>query len=145
MTVLHDADEVLLAFARAVRAAGVPVTHDRATTFLEAAALVGAGGLAQVRLAGRATLCAGPEDIVRFEQVYAEWFAGRDDLPRRVDREEQNELVSPLPEDDGAAGVEGEADALHVAASEVEVLRSRDVAAMGPRDKRPGPSPSARA
>lgn len=128
-------DEILLGLTHAVRAAGVPVTHDRATTFLEAAALVGAGGLAQVRLVGRATLCAGPEDIVRFEQVYAEWFAGRDDLPRRVDREEQNELVSPLPEDDGADGVEGEADALHVAASEVEVLRHRDVAALSPEGK----------
>ena len=108
MTALQYAgkvDEILLGLTHAVRAAGVPVTHDRATTFLEAAALVGAGGLAQVRLVGRATLCAGPEDIVRFEQVYAEWFAGRDDLPRRVDREEQNELVSPLPEDDGADGV----------------------------------------
>ena len=130
-----EVDEILLALAHAARAAGVGVTHDRAATFLEAASVVGAGDLEHVRRAGRATLCAGPEDLLRFEQVYAEWFAGRDDLPRRVDREEQSELVSPLPEDDGADDGEGEADALHVAASEVEVLRSRDVAAMGPRDK----------
>ena len=130
-----EVDEILLALAHAARAAGLGVTHDRAATFLEAASVVGAGDLEHVRRAGRATLCAGPEDLRRFEQVYAEWFAGRHDLPRRVDREEQSELVSPLPEDDGADDGEGEADALHVAASEVEVLRSRDVAAMGPRDK----------
>ncbi len=130
-----EVDEILLALAHAARAAGVGVTHDRAATFLHAASVVGAGDLEHVRRAGRATLCAGPEDLLRFEQVYAEWFAGRHDLPRRVDREEQNQLVSPLPEDDGADDGEGEADALHVAASEVEVLRSRDVAAMGPRDK----------
>ena len=58
MTVLHDADEVLLAFARAVRAAGVPVTHDRSASFLEATALVGLGDVAAVRTAGHATLCA---------------------------------------------------------------------------------------
>ncbi|MGO4131138.1 VWA domain-containing protein [Janibacter sp. RAF52] len=130
-----EVDEILLALAHAARAAGVGVTHDRAATFLEAASVVGVGDLEHVRRAGRATLCAGPEDLLRFEQVYAEWFAGRDDLPWRVDREEQSALVSPLPEDDGADDGEGEADALHVAASEVEVLRSRDVAAMGPRDK----------
>lgn len=130
-----DVDEILLALAHAARAAGVGVTHDRAATFLEAASVVGAGDLELVRRAGRATLCAGPEDLLRFEQVYAEWFAGRDDLPRRVEREQQRELVSSLSEDDGADGGEGEADALHVAASEVEVLRSRDVASLGPQDK----------
>ena len=33
----HDADELLLGFARALRAAGVAVTPDRAQSFLEAA------------------------------------------------------------------------------------------------------------
>ena len=36
-----DQDVVLLGFARALRAAGVPVTHDRAQTFLTAASVVG--------------------------------------------------------------------------------------------------------
>ena len=75
-----EVDEILLALAHAARAAGLGVTHDRAATFLEAASVVGAGDLEHVRRAGRATLCAGPEDLLRFEQVYAEWFAGRDDL-----------------------------------------------------------------
>ena len=61
-------------------------TSARLADYLPWAALVGAGGLAQVRLVGRATLCAGPEDIVRFEQVYAEWFAGRDDLRTSLGR-----------------------------------------------------------
>ena len=33
---LHEPDEILLGFTRALRSAGVPVTHDRATSFLEA-------------------------------------------------------------------------------------------------------------
>ena len=37
--VLHQPDEVLLGFARALRAAGVPVTLDRSRSWLEAAAL----------------------------------------------------------------------------------------------------------
>ena len=38
--VLHEADEVLLGFTRALRAAGVPVTQDRAHGFLAAVAAV---------------------------------------------------------------------------------------------------------
>ena len=37
----HEADELLLGFARALRAAGVPVTQDRTRSYLEATSLVG--------------------------------------------------------------------------------------------------------
>ncbi|MDX6327137.1 MAG: hypothetical protein QOK15_3491, partial [Nocardioidaceae bacterium] len=40
-TVLHEADELLLGFCRALRAAGLPVTQDRAQSYLRAAAAVG--------------------------------------------------------------------------------------------------------
>lgn len=131
----HDADEILLGLARAVRAAGVAVTHDRAAAFLEAAAVVGAGDLRAVRLAGRATLCAGPEDLLRFEQVFVEWFGGPDGLPRRSEREEPRPVTSPLPRDEGGDLGDGEAESVHVAASEREVLRHRDVASLEPGDK----------
>ena len=38
---VREPDEILLGFARALRAAGVPVTHDRAAGFLAAVAVVG--------------------------------------------------------------------------------------------------------
>ena len=37
----HEVDEILLGFARAVRAAGVPVTQDRSVTFLDACRRLG--------------------------------------------------------------------------------------------------------
>ena len=40
---LREPDEILLGFTRALRAAGVPVTQDRAHGFLAAVAVLGAG------------------------------------------------------------------------------------------------------
>ena len=51
-----DVDELLLGFARALRAAGLHVTADRERTFLVAAATVGMGERSGVYWAGRATL-----------------------------------------------------------------------------------------
>ncbi|MBE1875754.1 vWA domain-containing protein [Myceligenerans pegani] len=69
-----DGERVLLGFTRALRAAGVGVTHDRATSFLQATAVLGAGSAVSTYRAGRATLCGGPEDLARFDQVFAAWF-----------------------------------------------------------------------
>ena len=73
----HAADELLLGFARALRAAGVPVTADRERTLLEAVAEVGMDDRAATYWAGRATLCGSPADLERYDQVYAAWFGGR--------------------------------------------------------------------
>ena len=52
---VHEPDEVLLGFARALRGAGVPVTLDRSRTWLEAAALVDLGDRQATYWAGRAS------------------------------------------------------------------------------------------
>src|SRR5690348_16575660 len=70
----HAADEILLGFARAVRAAGVNVTADRERTYLDAVAAVGLDDESGAYWAGRATLCASPADLERYDQVYAAWF-----------------------------------------------------------------------
>ena len=75
-------DEILLAFTRALRAAGVPVTHDRAHGFLAATAALGLDDQRSTYLAGRATLCGGPDDLERYDQVFTAYFDGRDGLPR---------------------------------------------------------------
>ena len=76
-------DEILLGFGRALRAAGVPVTQDRAHGFLAAVATLGLDDQRATYLAGRATLCAGPDDLERYDQVFEAYFNGRDGLPRR--------------------------------------------------------------
>jgi len=68
-TTVRGGDEILLAFTRALRAGGVPVTQDRAHDFLTAAALLGADDPGAVRVAGRSTLCAGPDDLARFVPI----------------------------------------------------------------------------
>ena len=93
----HEPDEILLGFARALRSAGVAVTHDRATSFLEAVSLVGVDDPRAVFVAGQATLCASPDDLVRFGHVFEAWFGARERLPRRVAAEHPRRIRAPLP------------------------------------------------
>ncbi len=133
---LHEADEILLGFTRALRSAGLAVTHDRATSFLQAASMVGADDPQATYRAGRATLCAGPDDLVRYGHVFEAWFGAREQLPRTVPREKPREISPPLPL--GESGEQGGAvdpDVVHAAASDVEVLRHRDVAQLKPDEK----------
>jgi len=132
----HEADEILLGFTRALRAAGINVTHDRATSFLEAAAMVGADDARNTYRAGRATLCAGPDDLVRFGHVFEAWFGAREQLPRTVPREKPRHVNAPLPfVESGEVGGEVSPDVVHAAASDREVLQHRDVAGLGPDEK----------
>src|SRR5215218_10993410 len=120
----REGDEILLAFTGALRAGGVAVTQDRAHDFLEAAALLGVDEPAAVRVAGRSTLCAGPDDLARFDQVFEAFFDARHGLPRprpAVAQSSAESSVSPLPLDDGDGGDPGEhADELVRAAAIVK-------------------------
>jgi uncharacterized protein with von Willebrand factor type A (vWA) domain len=130
-------DEILLAFARAVRAGGVPVTQDRAHEFLSAAALLGLDDPAGVRAAGRSTLCTGPDDLARFDQVFEAFFNSRDGLPRPRPMVRPEPTMTDLPLDDEPGGDDGvdADDVIRAAASATEVLRHRDVAAMTASEK----------
>jgi uncharacterized protein with von Willebrand factor type A (vWA) domain len=93
-----------------------------------------------VRVAGRSTLCAGPDDLARFDQVFEAFFDARHGLPRprpAVAQSSAESSVSPLPLDDGDGGDRGEhADELvRAAASATEVLRHRDVASLSAGEK----------
>lgn len=132
----HDATEILAAFAVAARAAGIAVTTDRTREFLRACCLVGADDMAGVYWSGRATLCAGADDLVRYDQVFASWFDGearRRTAPRDVAPHRSQASLGDAGEDDSAG--EGGESALRVAASSVEVLRSRDIAELTPAER----------
>ena len=135
-TPIRGGDEILLAFARALRAGGVPVTQDRAHDFLAAAALLGADDPAGVRVAGRSTLCAGPDDLARFDQVFEAFFNARSGLPRPRPVVRAEPTPTSLPLDD-STGVEGERadEIIRAAASPTEVLRHRDVASLDAAEK----------
>jgi len=127
------AARILLGFASALRAAGVPVTPDRSQTYLHAVALVGLDDRWATYVAGRATLCAGPDDLDRYDQVFEAYFGARDGLPRQRPASTAVTTGGELPLADGA-GEAGEELTLAMA-SGVEVLRHRDVASLSPVDK----------
>jgi uncharacterized protein with von Willebrand factor type A (vWA) domain len=136
---VRDADEVLLGFTRALRFSGVHVTTDRSQGFLEAVALLGLGDQRATYTAGRATLCAGPDDLERYDQVFEAYFNARDGLPRTRPAQPSVPTFSDLPENDGeGGGGDDDADQLDVVrarASEAEVLRHRDVASLSAAEK----------
>jgi len=133
-----EPDTILLAFTRALRAAGVAVTQDRAQGFLAATALLGLDDQRATYLAGRATLCAGPDDLERYDQVFHAFFDARDGLPRpRPAQQPTAPTYSGLPETEAVGEGEDDSDELvRAMSSEVEVLRHRDVASLSATEKR---------
>ena len=132
----HDADELLLGFTRALRAAGVPVTMDRAQSFLAATAVVGLDDRRATYWAGRATLCGCPDDLDRYDQVFTAWFLD-DEKPRRKQSEDRPPQTRAALDDEGGTG-DGdgaEDDPLRARASDVEVLRHRDIGDMDVADR----------
>ena len=127
----HRPDELLVGFARALHVAGVGVTQDRTRSFLEATALVGLDDQRATYWAGRATLCSGPDDLERFDQVFAAWFVPSGHPVPRPPREERSPAQAALEGPDGDGG-ERDEGALDVRASEAEVLRHRDIAELPP-------------
>ncbi len=137
-TVIRGGDEVLLAFTRALRAAGVPVTQDRSQGFLRAVSVLDIADERATWVAGRATLCAGPDDLTRFDAVFDAFFNARDGLPRTRPVTPAAAKPSQLPDTDdlGDGGPDDLVETIFVSASETEVLRHRDVASLTPAEKR---------
>ena len=129
-------DEVLLGFTRALRAAGVAVTADRSRTYLEAVAAVGADDPSGVYHAGRAVLCASPADLERHDHVFAAWFGGQRAATRAAAPAVRAVARAAVSGSD-ATGAHGgdEPETVRARASSTEVLRRRDVATLGRRDR----------
>ena len=87
-------------------------------------------------VAGRATLCAGPDDLDRYDQVFEAFFNARDGLPRPRPRTPATPAspTCPTTERRGEGGDDA-ARRVRAAASEAEVLRHRDVAALTAAEK----------
>src|SRR5204863_143075 len=81
-------------------------------------------------VAGRATLCASPDDLVRYDQVWEAYFNARDGLPRPRPAEEGVPTFAGMPLTEGDGQGDGQTDdpVVRAMASDTEVLRHRDVA-----------------
>jgi uncharacterized protein with von Willebrand factor type A (vWA) domain len=128
----------LAGFARALRAAGLPVTADRTSAFVEACVLAGAGDPDRVYWSGRATLCSEPDQLPRYDQVFDEWFGG--DLRGRTSgRARPVPMRLSLGTDESEAGQrpdpESDPELVRARASAADVLRHRDVADLDPAER----------
>ena len=132
MSAAIDVDTALLGFTRALRAAGVAVTHDRSQTFLRAVAAVGVGDQQATYWAGRATLCASPEDGAVYDKVFWAWFYDDGSTVTGERRQPPPPVQqAPLPDTEDAGGKGAAADeVVRVAASDADILRHRDIATL---------------
>ncbi|MDH2428635.1 VWA domain-containing protein [Sphaerisporangium sp. TRM90804] len=115
-------------FARTLRAAGVAADHERTRNLLLALRHVDAADPGQVYWAGRLTLCAGPDDLPRYDRCFAAYFGGERPRPSRrapTTITITRHTVSP----DSAEGRDDDSgEAVPATATRAEVLRHRDVA-----------------
>ncbi|WP_246063192.1 vWA domain-containing protein [Blastococcus colisei] len=127
----------MLGFARTLRHAGVPASPDRVEAMLVALGSLDVLEPGAVYWAGRLTLCAGPDDLDRYDAAFAVYFSGeRPRAPRTVGKPEVRLAASaPLEQGTGDGDDETDAPDLAVQASADEVLRHRDVAELTPAER----------
>lgn len=129
------ADELLVGFAHVLRAAGMTVTPDRTSAFVEAVALTGFNDRAATYWSGRATLCSSLDDSELYDKAFTAWFtpspeASRSATPVPAARQPQ----ASLEPESGTGDVSGD-DLLAARASTAEVLRHRDVGTLTEQER----------
>lgn len=129
----------LVGFTAVLREAGLPCDGHRVQAYLDAVERVGIGDAEQLYWAGRLTLCADPDDLPRYDQAFASWFSAEPPPLRRspVQRQQRPRIASLAPQDDGSGeGSDSATEQLSVAASDVEVLRDRDLGELTAAERR---------
>ena len=124
---------VLIGFSQVRRQAGVPIAADRNRAFLRAATTLDSADPAQVYWAGRATLCSSPADLLVYDRAFEAWFGADRAGPRSPAPPPRT--VRQAAFDQALAGrVVGE-EVTVASASEIELLRHRDIAALDANDR----------
>ncbi len=129
----HSPEEILLAFAVAVRTAGVKVTADRSRSFVDAVARLDMGRRQDVFWAGRATLCAAPEELGPYRRAFDAWFTAEHSMAAGRDAAATTVSEAALADDAGTS--DGARDSMQAVASRRELLRHRDIATLDEAEK----------
>lgn len=132
-------EELLVGFAGALRKAGMAVTPDRTSAFVEAVALTGFDDRATTYWSGRATLCSSLDDNELYDRAFTAWFTDSPEIPRAEGRE----LTGRVPQSALGAGSNSGSNSgdqlpderLATRASTAEVLRHRDVATLTDQER----------
>lgn len=121
----------LVGFARSLRHAGCAVDTERTAAFLTALGELELASPSQVYWAGRLTLCAEPDDLVRYDAAFAAWFHGGLTVREstRAQPVPRVSKIAPLTTSGEPPRTEhlGSMEPLATAASDVERLRRRDL------------------
>ena len=125
-----------MGFARVLRAAGVPASPDRVHQTVTAVGHLDVCRRDDVYWAGRLTLCAGPDDLDRYDRAFTAYFGGLTAPPLRTVPPVQVLRPVAVPGTERPAGEGPDPEELPAAtASEVEVLRHRDLAGLSPTER----------
>lgn len=124
--------DTVLGFARTLRHAGVAASPDRVEAMLSALGALDVLDPTDVYWAGRLTLCAGPDDLDRYDAAFAAYFAGEAPRSRAAQPQAPQQMAVSAPLDAGAGEGSDDSDLPDLAAqaSTDEVLRHRDVGEM---------------
>ncbi|TCP55061.1 hypothetical protein EV191_102273 [Tamaricihabitans halophyticus] len=127
----------LVGFARVLAESGVPVSSHRTAMYLDAVGHLDLADPGALYWAGRLTLCGDPDDLPRYDEAFARWFT--DDWPaqeqRSVSMPQRAQIAALSGVEAGSGDVLSDPEALPVAASETEILRHRDIAALSPAER----------
>jgi uncharacterized protein len=136
-----DPVRVMVGLGRALDSAGLRVGPDRVAEAVRAAVALDPTRRTDLYWAGRLTLCANPDDLPKYDAVFAALTAG--DVPRL--RPRRQHLVRAVPvtlavPDAGGSDDDEETEAgadtvLRAAASTVETLRHKDVTTLGAAER----------
>jgi uncharacterized protein with von Willebrand factor type A (vWA) domain len=123
----RDVVETLTGFARTLRAAGVGADPERVQAMIGAVGHLDVLDSRDVYWAGRLTLCADPADLPRYDRCFAAYFSGATASPRHRPPPPVT-VVRHAATPGTTAGEDTPGDVSVATASEIEVLRMRDVA-----------------
>ena len=128
----------LVGFATALREAGVPAGPQRVQAYLDAVGRVDLADVGQLYWAGRVTLCADPDDLPRYDDAFAQWFAAEPPAAGAVTVRKPQQARMAAMSSKPAPGGESDSspDQLKVAASDSELLRQRDLAELTAAERR---------
>jgi uncharacterized protein len=119
----------VVGFARTLRAAGIDASPDRVHALLAALDELGAASVGHVYWAGRLTMCADPDDLDRYDRVFAAFFSGSP-AAARTRTHHQVRIGPDAVGRDAAGGTSEDAPTVTAVTREAsarELLRHRDV------------------
>lgn len=133
---MRDFTETLTGFARTLRASGMEASPDRVQAMLTALDHLDVLSRRDVYWAGRVTMCTGPDDLDRYDRGFAAYFSGEEGAVVRQ-RRPAIQVTRRVSGSDGSGDAgEQESTARAAAASDVEVLRERDVSRLTDPERR---------